>query len=94
MSRRTKRTVETPEYARMLRRLIRSYARRVGEADDVDLAEMVDIKRELDEAVAEAVRRQRELYGRSWADIARGLGCTRQAAQERYGRRAAGLGPV
>lgn len=81
-------SVETPEYAAMLRRMIRAYGRRVGDADDVDLADMLTIRAAVDAAIAEAVTGQRERYGRSWADIARGLGVTRQAAQMRYGRRA------
>lgn len=72
----------------MLRRMIRAYGRRVGEADDVDLAEMVELRAVLEEAIAAAVTRQRVEFGRSWADIARGLGTTRQAAHERYGPRA------
>lgn len=75
---------ETTEYAGMLRRMIRAYGRRVADADDVDLAEMVQLRDELEEAIALAVRGQRELHGASWADVARGLGTTRQAAQMRY----------
>lgn len=78
---------ETPEYAAMLERMIRAYARRVAEADEVDLARMVEVKRVMDEAVAEAVRGQRENLGRSWAEIARGLGTSRQAAYERFSRK-------
>lgn len=76
---------ETPEYAAMLRRMIRAYGRRVAEADDVDLAEMVALRDELDAAIAAAVRGQREHHDASWADVARGLGVSRQYAQRRYG---------
>ena len=41
----------------------------------------------LEEAITEAVRGMRALHGRSWGDVARGLGTTRQAAQMRYGER-------
>lgn len=68
----------------MLRRMIRAYARRVAEADDIDLADMIEIRKELDAAIGAAVRGQRE-HGRSWGDVARGLGVTRQAAQMRWG---------
>lgn len=81
---------ETPEYAAMLKRMIRTYGKRVAEADDVDLAEMLAVKAELDEAIRVAVRGQREQLGRSWADIARGLGVTRQSAFERFGNAAGG----
>lgn len=87
MSRRRRVERETPEYAAMLERMIRAYARRVAEADEVDLARMVEVKRVMDEALAFAVRGQREQLGRSWADIARGLGTSRQAAYERFARK-------
>lgn len=80
-----KRERETPEYAAMLRRMLRAYARRVGDADDVDLAEMVELRDELEAAIRAAVWGQRRNHGASWADIGRGLGVTRQAAQMRYG---------
>lgn len=80
-------SVETPEFAAMLERMIRAYARRVAEADEVDLARMVEVKRVMDEALADAVRGQRDKLGRSWAEIARGLGTTRQSAYERFARK-------
>lgn len=73
----------------MLRRMIRAYGRRVGEADDVDLAEMVAMREVLEAAIADAVAGQRANYGRSWAEIARGLGVARQVAHRRYGVRSA-----
>lgn len=76
---------ETPEYAAMLRRMIAAYARRVAEADDVDLAEMVELRDALEDAIEAAVQGQREHHGASWADVARGLGVSRQYAQRRYG---------
>ncbi|HEY0701063.1 MAG TPA: hypothetical protein VGD43_25030 [Micromonospora sp.] len=76
--------IETPDYAAMLRRMIRAYGRRVGEADDVDLAEMLTVRTEMDAAIQAAVDRMRE-RGCSWAEIGRGLGTTRQNAQQTYG---------
>lgn len=76
--------VETPEYAAMLRRMIRAYGRRVAQESEVDLGEMLQLREELEKAIATAVAGQREL-GQSWAYIGRGLGVTRQAAQMRYG---------
>lgn len=81
-----KREYETPEFANMVERLIRAYGKRVGAADEVDLARMVEIRQAFDDAIRDAVWRQRE-DGRSWAEIAAGLGTTRQAAQMRYGSR-------
>lgn len=78
---------ETPEYAGMLRRMIRSYGRRVADADDVDLAEMAEVQAELTRAIQVAVDGQRA-NGASWAVIGRAFGITRQSAQERFGERA------
>lgn len=80
------RQVETTEYGKMVKRMIRAYSRRVADADDVDLAEMCELRDVLEQAIADAVRGQREHHGRSWGDVARGLGVTRQAAQMRYSR--------
>jgi len=77
---------ENTDYCSMLRRLIRSYGKRVGAGDDADLAEMVALRDALEEAIAAAVQGQRsQKIPASWADIARGLGTSRQYAQRRYG---------
>lgn len=80
--------IETPEYADMLARMVKAYAKRVGNGDPVDLARMVEIRRAFDQAILEAVRGQREA-GFSWREVAEGLGTTRQSAQITYGRRQA-----
>lgn len=76
--------IETSEYIAMLRRMLRAGAARVGVADEVELAEFVALKATLEESIAAAVRGQRK-QGRSWQEIANGVGTTRQAAQMRYG---------
>ncbi len=81
-----KRERENPEYAGMLRRMIRAYGRRVADADPEDLADLVALRAELDAAIAAAVTGQREQHGRSWSEVARGLGMTKQSAHERYGQ--------
>lgn len=81
-----KRERETTEYAGMVRRIIRAHGRRVADADEVDLAELVAIRDTLEQAISDAVRGQREIHGASWADVARGLGTTRQYAQRVYGK--------
>lgn len=78
-------STETKEYMSMLRRMLRAAARRVAEADEPELAELVSLRDDLEQAIAQAVIGQREA-GRSWQGVADGLGCTRQAAQMRYGR--------
>jgi len=83
-----KRARETPEYAGMVRRILRAHGRRVADGDPEDLAELVAMRSVLDASIAEAVEGMRA-RGLSWAEIGRGLGTTRQAAQATWGRRAA-----
>lgn len=75
---------ETPEYAQMVRRIIRAHGRRCADADPEDLAELIEMSQTLDEAITEAVAGLRH-NGFSWAQIAVPLGITRQAAQMRFG---------
>jgi hypothetical protein len=86
---RRRREVETTEYLSMVRRLLRAAAKRVGNADEVELAELVEMRNHLEQAIAEAVTIQRQTWGRSWAEIGRGLGVSRQAAQQHYGKESA-----
>ncbi len=80
---RTKSKVETPEYAAMLARMIRGYGRRVGDGDEVDLAEMLDMAKTLSEATTNAVQLMRS-DRISWSYIALGAGISRQAAWKRW----------
>jgi hypothetical protein len=77
---------EIPEYAGAVRRMIRSHGRKVGDADPEDLVDLVALRDVVDAAIADAVQGQRDA-GFSWAQIGRGLGMTRQAAQQRFGER-------
>lgn len=70
----------------MMRRLIAAMVRRVADADEPELAEMVKLRDELDAAIAQAIEGQR-VMGKSWQAIAAATGTTRQAAYQRYGRR-------
>lgn len=80
------RGVENPEFAAFAARILRAAARRVGDGDVEGLAGLVALRSELDDAIAEAVAGLRSLrWSYSWAEIARVLGTTRQAAQQRYG---------
>jgi hypothetical protein len=80
-------TVETSEFAAFAKRILRAYARRVGDEGDIEaLTDLVALSTALDEAIANAVlglRRANPPY--SWADIGRRLGITKQAAQQRWG---------
>jgi hypothetical protein len=82
--RRPRQERETPEFADMVERMIRAYARRVGEGDVEELPRMIDMHRALDEALAVAVAGLRD-FGYSWGEIAKRIGTSRQAAQQRWG---------
>jgi hypothetical protein len=78
------RLVENDEYGALVRRILRAYARRVGDGDLEALALVLDLAEEIDTAVAEAVKGLRGC-GDSWAEIGVRLGSIRQAAQQRRG---------
>lgn len=76
---------ETDEFGAFVRRIVRAYRRRVAAQDIEGLAGLVALRGDLDEAIVAAVGElRRQDY--SWTDVARVLGVTRQAAQQRYGR--------
>ncbi len=78
--------VENPEFAAMVRRILRAYARRVATGDIEALADMVALAEDLDAAIASAVAGLRaEPHRYSYADIAARLGVTRQAVHSRWG---------
>lgn len=80
--------VETVDYIRgFLARAIKGAGKRVSDGDPVDLAELVRLRAEFDEVIVDAVRGMRERHGYSWADIARELGTTRQAAHATFGNK-------
>ena len=81
---RTRRVVENDDYAAFARRVIRAYARRIADGDIEALTAMTTLAGDLDQAINDAVTGLREC-GYSWAEIARPLGITRQAAQQRWG---------
>lgn len=77
---------DTSEYSKMMGRMLRAYSKRVGDADPEDLAEMLEVYAQFGAAIQDAVTSQRQRHGTSWADIGRGAGITRQAAQQRWGQ--------
>ncbi|GAA5205886.1 hypothetical protein [Microbacterium kyungheense] len=83
MTRRARRERETMEYLGFASRAIAAAGRRVGDADEFELAELVALRAVLEEAILTGIQGQRA-RGRSWAHIGDALGITRQAAQERY----------
>lgn len=80
----TVRTSDHGEYFGFARRCVRGLARRVGQSDPDDLLLLLELRDELDSALAVAVSQQRAA-GFSWAQIAEPLAMTRQAAQIRWG---------
>jgi len=81
---RPRRQVENDEYSAFVRRVVRAYARRVGDGDVEALALILGLAEEIDTAIAEAVNGLRAC-GYSWAEISSRLGISRQAAQQRWG---------
>lgn len=84
-----RREVEALPYIAFARRIIRGAGRRVADADEFELAELVELRNELEDAIRLAVVGQRA-RGRSWAYIGDALGIKRQSAQERYGEKSSG----
>lgn len=93
--------IETPQFAGMMRRLIRAYARRVSAGDVADLETMIAVRDYFDAAVDAAIveGRARNPYvpggpgghasAWSWSNIADALGLeSKQAAQQVYARKA------
>lgn len=85
MSKNDKRTVENPEYAAFVRRILGAHARRVADGDIEALPDLVNLGDCLEATIATAVRGLRG-FGYSWADIATRLGITRQAVHQRWGK--------
>jgi hypothetical protein len=86
VSRRERRVVETEEYVKFLHLVLASLPNRVGDADVDMLRGLAELAPMIDDLLGDTVRRLREQYGYSWADIGRALDITRQSAYERFGR--------
>lgn len=71
----------------MLRRMVKGLGRRIADGDPADLADAIRLQRELDSVIREAVAGMREQAGFSWQQLADELGVSKQAAQQKYGRR-------
>lgn len=78
-------TTEADEFGAFVRRVLRAYARRVADHDIEAVAGLVQLQRDLDDALRSAVLGLRS-SGYSWEEIGRRLGVTRQAAFQRFGR--------
>lgn len=91
MNARQPKTVEMPEWFRFMRRMVRATSRRVADRDIEALAGLAMLRDEVDQAIQDAVDhlRTEDGGGYSWTDVGRVLGTTRQAAQQKYGKRGA-----
>lgn len=78
--------VENTEFNGFVRRILRAYGRRVGQADPTALRDLVAARASLDAAMDEAVQGLRAA-GFSWTEIGRELGVTKQAAAQRWARK-------
>jgi len=80
---------ESGEFGAFARRILRALGRRVADRDIEALADLAALQTELDTVMQAAVDRLRsdEGGGYSYTDVARVLGITRQAAQQRFSRK-------
>jgi DNA anti-recombination protein RmuC len=73
----------------MMRRMITAHRKRVATGNAEDLADLVKLRAELDDAITEGARALHdgtaEQPGLSWTEIAAVLGVSRQAARQRFG---------
>ena len=76
--------VETASYLAAAKRFIRAAGKRVADADEVELAQLLELQSTVEEAIQTAVDGQRA-RGKSWAYIALATGKTRSAAFQRWG---------
>ena len=70
-------------YLQCVVRMIKAAAKRVGDADEFDLAHFVSLRPLLDDQIKLAVELQRK-NGKSWSDIGSALGISKQAAMKRF----------
>jgi hypothetical protein len=84
---RPRRRVENEDFVPMVRRVIRALGRRIAIEGDVEtLPRLAELSAELDDVIAAAVIGLRDA-GYSWAEIGSRLGTSKQACQQRWGRR-------
>jgi hypothetical protein len=82
---RTYRYSDIGEYIHFMRRIVRAAGQRVSDADPEQLADLIALRGDLDDAIQSAVDGLRS-GGATWADIATATGTSRQAAWEKWGK--------
>lgn len=75
---------EPADMVAMMARMIRAHERRLVDADPEDVADLLSLHEIIDLVAERAILSQRRRHDRSWADVGRALGITRQSAFERY----------
>ncbi len=78
---------ENDKYGKFVRRIMRAYGKRVADLDIEGLKGLVDLRTELDAQIKESAQTL-QAQGYSWAEIGRVLGVSKQAAQQRFGKKA------
>jgi hypothetical protein len=85
---RSRRVVENSKFDAFVRRILRAYARRVGNGDIEALRSLTALSSEVDAVTRLAVAALRKPpYSYSWTELADRLGTSKQAVQQRYGDR-------
>jgi len=77
---------EADKFASFVKRIIRAHGRRVADRDIEGLAGLADLRNELDAEIKKSAQAL-QAQGYSWAEIGRSLGVSKQAAQQRYGKK-------
>lgn len=85
--RRSPKSVEAADFGAMVRRMVTAYGKRVAAADVEDLAELLALDAHVRQVVASTIEELREHQEVSWSFVAEAAGTSRQAAQQRWGRR-------
>lgn len=83
---RRRRAIETSAFLAMVARILAAAGNRAAEADPDDLAALIALREQLDEAIITAVRGLRDA-GTTWEDIGAATGTTRQAAIMKWSKR-------
>lgn len=74
---------ENDKYFQMLGRMIKSGAKRAGNADEHDLAALASLVGLLEASIKDAIHQQLD-QGKTWEKIGLALGVSRQAAHRKY----------
>jgi hypothetical protein len=77
---------EADKFGAFARRILRAYGRRVADRDIEGLTGLVALRDEVDAEIRKSTQALQE-QGYSWAEIGRVLGISKQACQQRFGKK-------